>query len=425
LPAQVKLRERVFATLRRSFELSGFEPIDTPAFERLETLTGKYGEEGDKLIFKILRRGEQGKSGEVDLALRYDLTVPMARFYARNRQELSSPFKRYQIGPVWRADRPGRGRFREFYQCDVDIIGSDSELAEVEILATLAHAYKAAGLPGCVFQVNSRRVLDALLEVYGVPAEHRGGTTVALDKLDKIGVDGVMDELSERGLPAEARSRIRADLEASEVQSVVRERVAALEHGQAGLANLDDICALAGPLMPAGTTIAFSPFLARGLDYYTGMVFEVFHKDLPIAIGSGGRYDNLIENLAGVSAPACGGSVGVERVIMLLEAEERRAPAASCDVMVTVWNRDGRADALQVTSMLREHGLRAEVFLGTGKLAKQLKRAGKQAIPCVVMRGPDEVAAGRATVKFLAGGEQATVDLDQLATVIKDRLSAG
>lgn len=423
LPAQVQLRERVFAAFRRTFTLNGFEPIDTPAFERLETLTGKYGEEGEKLIFKILRRGEWGKTGETDLALRYDLTVPMARFYARHRQDLAHPFKRYQLGPVWRADRPGKGRFREFYQCDVDIIGASSLLAEVDVVVTMAEAYAAVGLQGCVFQMNSRRILDALLEAYDVPADMRQGTTITLDKLDKVGVEGVAEELATRGLATAAIERIRADLTSSDAENVVRERVSGIENGRAGLAAFDEVRELAQALLPEGTSIRFSPFLARGLDYYTGIVFEVYHEGLNVAIGSGGRYDNLINDLAGVAEPACGGSIGVERVILILDELARTELAPRCDVMVAIWDDASRVDALRIAALLRQHGIRAEVFLGEGKIAKQLKRASRQNIPCVVLRGPDEVAASRATVKFLTKSEQETVALDELPAAIQRRLS--
>jgi histidyl-tRNA synthetase len=414
LPEQFRFRERNLAIIKRALELSGFEPIETPAFERLDTLVGKYGQEGEKLIFKILRRGELGKSGEADLALRYDLTVPLARVYARHRGQLLPPFKRYQIGPVWRADRPGRGRYRELFQCDIDIVGSGSLLAEVEILLTLAAAYRAVGLEGVVFHLNSRLVIDALLQAYAVPPEQRKRATIALDKLDKIGVDGVCKELAANGLAPDTIDRIGHDLTAQDAGEVVRSRVSDIPLGRDGLAAIEEVQRLFGAAGETGSSLIFAPFLARGLDYYTGCIWEAYHEALPAAIGSGGRYDNLIGDLAGGETPAVGGSIGIERVLLLLESSQKPKPARSCDVMVTVWDAAGYADALAIVGRLRRTGIRTEPFLGTENLSAQLRHAAKRGVLCVVLRGPEEVAAGEVALKLLGTGEQRRVALSSL-----------
>jgi histidyl-tRNA synthetase len=265
LPDVVTRRERAFATIREVFHRHGFDPLDTPAFERLEVLTGKYGEEGDQLIFKILRRGEHEATGEADLALRYDLTVPLARVVARYGSQLPTPFKRYHIAPVWRADRPGKGRFREFFQCDVDTVGSDSLLADASTIAVVCDALAALGLSGFRVQLNSRQALHGLIEAYGVPADRETDTLVALDKLAKIGVDGVGAELAERGLPTAAIDALVTDLATDDLADRIRERLATTERGTRGLAEVDGVLGL----LPDNLPVTWEPVLARGLSYYT------------------------------------------------------------------------------------------------------------------------------------------------------------
>ena len=420
LPAEVSRREEAFATIRRAFAAHGFEPLDTPAFERLEVLTGKYGEEGDQLIFKILRRGEHEATGEADLALRYDLTVPLARVVARYGSQLPMPFKRYHIAPVWRADRPGKGRYREFFQCDVDIVGSDSLVADAATIVAVADVLEALGLSGFRVQLNSRRALAGLIEAYGVPAELEGEALIALDKLDKIGADGVARELVDRGLPTAAVDTLVADLGSGDLEGRVRERLAASDEGRAGLAEVDELVALTGTL--PGGELAYSPVLARGLSYYTGPVFEVVHDDLAATIAAGGRYDGLIGMFQGQDVPATGGSLGIERILLLLEqqAEEASGP----EVLVTVLDDDGRADALRLAQRLRGEGLRVDLYAGRGKLGKQLKYADRRAIPLAVIRGAEERDAGRVAVKDLASGEQDTVAEDELVAHLRRALEA-
>jgi histidyl-tRNA synthetase len=408
LPDEVSRRERAFAAIREAFQAHGFEPLDTPAFERLEVLTGKYGEEGDQLIFKILRRGEHEATGEADLALRYDLTVPLARVAARYGSQLPTPFKRYQIAPVWRADRPGKGRFREFFQCDVDTVGSDSLVADATTLVAVADVLDRLGLSGFRVQLNSRGALHGLIEAYGVPETLEASALVALDKLDKVGADGVAAELVERGLPTSAVDALVADLASDDLEDRVRERLAATERGRAGLAEVDEVQRLVGTL--PGGTLAYAPVLARGLSYYTGPVFEVVHDGLDATIAAGGRYDGLIGMFQNQPVPATGGSLGIERILLLLEQQEDAAARRGPDVLVTRLDEDSSPDALTVAQRVREAGFSADVYAGgSGKLGKQLKYADRRGVRVAVIRGADERAAGTVAVKDLATGDQATV----------------
>jgi len=412
LPAEVSRRERAFVTIRAAFDAHGFEPLDTPAFERLEVLTGKYGEEGDQLIFKILRRGEHEATGEADLALRYDLTVPLARVVARYGSQLAMPFKRYHIAPVWRADRPGKGRYREFFQCDVDTVGSDSLVADAATLQAVADVLDRLGLSGFRIQLNSRKALHGLIEAYGVPEELEGSALVALDKLDKIGADKVAAELVERGVPSSAVETLAADLGAEDLTDRVRERLAGTERGRDGLAEVDRVLELVGDV--PGGAVGFAPVLARGLTYYTGPVFEVVHDGLRATIAAGGRYDGLIGMFQGQDVPATGGSLGIERILLLLEQQEQSASHGP-DVMVTVMDDDAAADALALAQRLRGHGFTADVYAGGGKLGKQFKHADRRAARVALIRGADERAAGTVAVKELASGEQTTVAEADLA----------
>jgi histidyl-tRNA synthetase len=407
LPAEVARRERAFAAIRAAFHAHGFEPLDTPAFERLEVLTGKYGEEGDQLIFKILRRGEHEATGEADLALRYDLTVPLARVAARYGSQLAMPFKRFHIAPVWRADRPGKGRFREFFQCDVDTVGSDSLVADATTLVAVADVLDRLGLAGFRIQLNSRAALHGLIEAYGVP-EHLDATAlVALDKLDKIGVDGVARELRDRQVPSDAVEALVDDLAADDLGERVRERLGASERGRAGLAEVDEVLRLVGEV--PGGTIAYAPVLARGLSYYTGPVFEVVHDGLDATIAAGGRYDGLIGMFQNQQVPATGGSLGMERILLLLEQQEDAGARHGPDVLVTLMDDDGAPDALRLAQRLRAEGFATDVYAGSGRLGKQLKYADRRGVRIAVIRGADERAAGTVAVKDLASGDQTTV----------------
>lgn len=416
LPKDVKSREWAFGVVKGVFESFGFLPIDTPAFERLETLMGKYGKEGEKLIFKILKRGELAESGEADLALRYDLTVPLVRFFAEFQNKLPRPFRRYQISPVWRADRPGKGRFREFYQCDVDVIGSTSLLADAEVILALTKSLSCLNLSGCVVRLNSRKVLAGLLEVYGVPQDLKQGTLIAFDKLDKIGVTGIVQELKDRGLTEAAVNQIKEDLSKKDAP---RNRIEASLTGKQGLEEVDEVASLVAPLLIDGK-IEFSPFLARGLDYYTGPIFEIYLQGAPGAIASGGRYDNLVGGFTGKQVPACGGSLGIDRILStLLTDDKSRKYVLRPQVFVTVWDCTSRAEALRIATELRDEGVTVEVYLEDGKIGNQVRLASERKAMYCLFYGPDEHSRQEVTLKNLSTGEQMSMKREKIAETFK------
>jgi histidyl-tRNA synthetase len=437
LPQDVRRREYVIGVISDVYRRYGFEPLETPALENIETLTGKYGEEGNKLIYKVLRRGEGEASGEADLALRYDLTVPLARVVAEYRAALPKFFKRYQIQPVWRADRPARGRFREFYQCDVDILGSKSVVVEAELCAAVSEVLTKLGFADFVLRMNHRQVLSAMLSAAGVPAERAGDALVSLDKLDKIGRAGVEQEFTNRGIDAAAATRLLdlferlSDAEAGPdsgraTNDAVLDALAAFigptdEAGAAGLADLRAIGTLAAST-PAAGRIRFDPSLARGLSYYTGAIMEIAVPDLAGSLGGGGRYDNLVGMFLGQDVPACGFSLGLERIIVVM-TERAMFPAgieiAPADVMVTLWNADRIADSLALAAELRAAGLRVDVYPEPDKIGKQFKYAGTRGIPKVAVLGDDEVARGDIAIKDMVTGEQRTVTRATAAAAIR------
>lgn len=423
MPDDARFRDRVFATVKGVFAAHGFEPMETPAFERIETLSGKYGEEGDKLIFKILKRGDKEATGLADLALRYDLTVPAMRAYANNRNALPRIFKRYQIGPVWRADRPARGRFREFYQCDVDIIGSDARLADIEVLVTLADVLEALTLAGYRIRLNSRHVLKGMMTVYGVPDALSQNVTTVLDKFDKIGMDGVIAGLADLGLPEPAYDAMAADLAAPDFEERLRKRLADDDDGRLGLDEADEVVAHVATQLPNGT-IEFDPILARGLDYYTGPIFEFTAPGGAGSIGGGGRYDNLAGMFLRDTVPVCGGSLGIERILMVLRDRETANPPARVDVYVTVWEPADAADALELARRLRAAGISAELDLAGGRIGKQMKAADNRRASVVLMRGPDEKAAGTVVLKHMTSGDQQTVAENDMVGVAQGLLDA-
>jgi histidyl-tRNA synthetase len=434
LPDDIRRREYVVDIVRNVYERYGFEPLETPAFENIETLLGKYGEEGNKLIFKILKRGEHEHTGEADLALRYDLTVPLARVVAQYQNELPKFFKRYQIQPVWRADRPARGRFREFYQCDIDAIGSKSLLAEVEVLASVCEVLTRLGFADFVVRLNHRQALTALLECAGVAETLHGDALIALDKLDKIGVDGVEEELHRRGLDVTARRAFldffRGTVRDEGVQhrnlERLRELVKGHPVGQSAVDELDEIVRLAENTTAHGR-IRVDASIARGLSYYTGAIMEIAVPDLGSSLGAGGRYDNLIGMFLGRDVPACGFSLGLERIIVVM-TERRMFPpdlaGSGVDVMVTIWNDESRADAVALAGELRQAELRVDVYPDVDRLGKQFKYAASRRMPFVAIVGDDERARGEVALKDLRSGEQTAVPRAEAARFIASRLSS-
>jgi len=428
-PADVLLRRRTFTAVQDAFERHGFEPFDTPAFERLEVLTGKYGEEGEQLIFRILRRGDHAASGEADLALRYDLTVPLARVVARYGSQLPMPLKRYQIASVWRADRPGRGRFREFTQCDIDIAGSDSLVADASVVLAIVDALGAIGLDGTTVHLNDRDVLHGLVSAYGIPESLGTSALTALDKLAKVGPDGVAAELAERGVAPEAVELLRADLTAADPSAAVVERVRSDERGREGLARVEALLAL---LPDAGATVVHDPVLARGLGYYTGTVFEVTHPALESSIAGGGRYDGLIGMFGDEPVPAVGGSLGLERILLILaeqaaaRAGDGEAPVApGPDVLAVVLDPEEAGDVLAVAARLRAAGIGVDVYAGEGRMKKQFRHADRRRARFVLVRGESERAAASVTLKELATGEQTTLPETDAVRFLTEALGRG
>lgn len=442
LPDDVRRREYVVRTVREVYESYGFEPLETPAFENIETLLGKYGEEGNKLIFKILRRGEHEGSGEADLALRYDLTVPLARVVAQYQSELPRFFKRYQIQPVWRADRPARGRFREFYQCDIDAIGSTSPVVEAELMAAVSEVLGRLGFADFTIRLNDRRVLDAIFG--SLPREQRPGALIAIDKWDKIGPHGVRQELLQRGVtPVQASVLVAffGDVQDAEMQpggataSLAEDNAAWLDRLKAqfpasadAVASLTEILSLA-QATAAGGTVRIDPSLARGLSYYTGAIMEIAVADLPGSLGGGGRYDNLIGMFLGRDIPACGFSLGFERILVVME-ERGMFPSeiatSASNVVVVCHFELARMEALRFAGELRSVGLHAEVFPDSGKsLEKPLKYAKSRSIPLMAILGENELATHSVTVKQLETREAFVSPRELAAKAIKERVSLG
>jgi histidyl-tRNA synthetase len=413
LGADVERREHAFDVIRSVFTTYGYEPLQTPAFERLDVLMGKYGDEGDKLVFKILRRGEHEASGEADLALRYDLTVPTARVLAAYGSQIPLPYKRYAIGLVWRADRPGKDRYREFAQCDLDTLGSSSILADAEALCAQHDALAALGLPQFRILLNSRRVLAGLLEAFSVPGEIGSQVLISLDKLDKLPAAEVVEELAGRGLDAGLGGELVDTLTAPDSTDRVRIVLKRTEAGTAGLDEVDTLLSLVSGQIPA-ERIAFTPRLVRGLSYYTGPIWELVAAGISGSIGSGGRYDHLIEQLGGPDVPATGSSIGVERILPLLP--DAGAPAhARLDVAVTVMAPGLASDAFGLAASARAAGLRSSVYLGSsGKLGRQLKWASDAGARWCLIYGEQERQAGVVTVRDMRSGEQAEVPVTEL-----------
>ena len=435
LPEDVRKREYVIGVIKEVYERYGFEPLETPAVENIETLLGKYGEEGNQLIFKILKRGVHESTGEADLALRYDLTVPLARVVAEYRDKLPKFFKRYQIQPVWRADRPARGRYREFYQCDVDVLGSRSVIVESEICAAACEVLTKLGFNDFSVRINHRKALTGILAVAGVALDQHEPALIALDKLDKIGREGVEKEFASRGIDPRAGANLLnlfsalTELEhaaniADQTQQAVNkaslgrivEFVGDNELGAQGVDELQSILDFAEAI-GIGNRLKIDPSLARGLSYYTGAIMEINVKDLAGSLAGGGRYDNLVGMFLGHDVPACGLSLGLERILVVMSEKEMfplQLVSAPADVMVAIWNEETMAESLGVAQWLRAHGLRVDLYPEADKLGKQFKYASSRSIPFVVVIGDDERAQGKVAVKNMSTGEQQAVSPEEV-----------
>jgi histidyl-tRNA synthetase len=433
LPRTMLRREQVIDTIKEVYRSYGFEPLETPACERLDVLLGKYGEEGDQLVFKILHRGEkleralaaenvsEGDLG--DMGLRYDLTVPLARVVAAYQNEIPRYFKRYQIQPVWRAERPQKGRFREFFQCDVDIVGSTSLLVEVEATSAVATVLERLGFVDFRIRLNHRKIISGLIEVAGIPSELAGSAITAIDKLDKIGITGVRAELLERGVAEEPAERLVMLLGLGEgsnedVMRRLHETFASCEVGRVGVEDLEALLRYA-ERSPAAKYLSLDPFLARGLSYYTGPIFEIQVADLSGSLGGGGRYDNLVGMFLGRQIPACGFSIGLERILVVMEERGMFDDSGvGADVMVGVWDDSLAGEAIALARELRAAGLHVDLFPDRDKVGKQMKYADGRGYPCVALIGPDEAAEGVVAVKDLRTGEQTKVSRGDVADLL-------
>jgi len=414
LPVDVRKREYVIGIIKQVYESYGYEPLETPAVENIETLMGKYGEEGNQLVFKILKRGEKlaqsasFSSSErdesrslndlADLALRYDLTVPLARVVADRRNELPKFFKRYQIQPVWRADRPARGRFREFYQCDVDAIGSSSVIVEAEIITAASDILDRLGFDDFVVRINHRQLLSQMASDAGISNENEA--FVALDKLDKIGVEGVKNDLLSRGIDGATAGKF--------LSSVT---------GDVTFPELNRVIALCN-----SPRVKIDPSLARGLSYYTGTIMEINVPDIAGSLGGGGRYDGLIGMFGKEQIPACGFSLGLERILVVMDERGMFPPeiaeSRAADVMVTIWNDETIPDSLRLADDLRKQNLRVLVYPEADKLGKQVKYADSTGVPFVCLLGPDEIENGVAKLKNMRTGEETTGPAVEIFPVI-------
>ena len=432
LPLAVLRRNYVIGVIERVYQRYGFEPLETPVMERLETLLGKYGDEGDQLIFRVLKRGEsltralQAGAGENELSdggLRYDLTVPLARVVAAYRQDLPRIFKRYQIQPVYRADRPEKGRFREFYQCDVDIVGTASQIAEAEVLGAVAEVLQELGFrqpADFAVRLNHRGVLRGLLGVAGVPEALEGAALVALDKLDKIGAEGVRRELDGRGLAPEATAALLGSMEALPAGSEqrlawLRGLLAGHEVGTAALGELERVLAYAQQ-GPAAVHLLVDPYLARGLSYYTGPIFEIAFAGLKGSGGGGGRYDDLVGMFCGQKIPACGFSLGLERILLVLE-ERGMFPErleGQPQVLVTQFDQSTATASLALAHRLRGAGIRVDLYPEFDRYGKQFQHAERRQIRYALLVSPRELAGGVAALRDLQTGDQQDIPADEV-----------
>ena len=439
-PVEMARRNYIFQTIRDVYALYGYRQIETPAMENLSTLLGKYGEEGDKLLFKILNSGDflakapqellQGEGNAARLStkicekgLRYDLTVPFARFVVQHREELQMPFKRYQIQPVWRADRPQKGRYREFYQCDADVVGSSSLLCEVELVQIIDEVFRRLGIRVAV-KINNRKILAGIAEAIGEP-ERIVDITVAIDKLDKIGLDNVNAELLANGLSQDAVDKLQPILQLTgsntDKLQAIKQVLQSSPTGLKGIEEVEFVLDKVEAMQPTAQ-IELDLTLARGLNYYTGCIFEV--KALDVEIGSitgGGRYDNLtgIFGLPGLSG--VGISFGADRIYDVLNqlALYPQDAVSGTSLLFINFGEAEAAQAMDYARQARAAGVPTEVYPDSVKMKKQMSYANAQQIPFVALIGADELAAGKLTLKNMISGEQQLVTIDEALSIIK------
>lgn len=435
MPAEMARRNYIFDTIRDVFKTFGFEPIETPSIENLSTLMGKYGEEGDKLLFKVLNSGDFMKDVDFtqeyhkvapkicERGLRYDLTVPFARFVVQHRDQIAFPFRRYQIQPVWRADRPQKGRYREFYQCDADMIGSESLLNELELVQMVDEVFRRLGINVCL-KINNRKVLAGIADLIGAP-DKLVDITVAIDKLDKIGLENVQKELAERGLTPEQVQALNPVFELNGTASEKISQLQALFAGnETGLKGVEELSTLFSYIETAGIRcqVELDLTLARGLNYYTGAIFEV--KALDVAMGSisgGGRYDNLTGIFGMPNVSGVGISFGADRIYDVL-TELDKFPATlgqSAKVLFINFGPTEQAHCIRYAAQLRSQGISTLIYPESAKMKKQMDFANKKLIPYVILIGETEIANNTLTLKNMTTGEQQTLDINQVADILK------
>ncbi len=441
-PAEVAKRNYIIQNIKEQFEKFGFQPIETPSFENSDTLMGKYGEEGDRLIFKILNSGDFLKKADQkafeakdslkitpsisEKALRYDLTVPFARYVVQHRNEIEFPFKRYQIQPVWRADRPQKGRFREFFQCDADVVGSTSLWQEVEFVQLYDAVFSSLGLNGVTIKINNRKVLSGFAEVIG-ESDKLIDFTVALDKLDKIGEEGVKKEMQEKGISLEAIQKIQRvfDLKGNfaEKIKVLQTILSASEVGKKGIEELEFINMSIEALGLETATLDLDVTLARGLNYYTGAIYEVAApKEVQMgSIGGGGRYDDLTGIFGLKDVSGVGISFGLDRIYLVLEELDLFPETVSKNIEALFINF-GESEglyAMKAVKALRKAGIAAELYPDEAKMKKQMTHANRRDIPFVILAGKEEIEQQQFTLKNMKSGEQFTVSQQELIEKLK------
>lgn len=423
LPQKMLLRQYVIGQVEQVFQRFGFEPLQTPVLELSETLMGKYGEDAEKLIYDARHR-----EGKEELSMRYDLTVPLTRVVAMY-PDLPKPFKRYQIAPVFRAERPQKGRYREFYQCDADIVGSKSMLADAEVVTVIYSVLKQLGFKAFITKINNRKILTGIGQYAGVPNEMLGGLYRLIDKLDKIGADGVREEMAKSQIPATVIDKMM-DLIAIPPGNFgeARERLGDVKIAMEGLDELEQLAAFLGDAGIPRDNYQFDFSMVRGLAYYTGPIYETLVTEPKIgSLSGGGRYDELLGLFSHQSLPMTGTSFGIERIIDVMD-ELAMYPAnvgkTVTQVLVTVFNRDLVGASVRIANELRSAGINTELGLEFDGLGKQLKYAAAKSIPFAVIVGPDENAARQATLRDLASGEQSLIDQSKLAEAVKAKVQS-
>ena len=442
-PEEIAKRNYIFDTIKDTFKKFGFQPIETPSFEKSETLLGKYGEEGDRLIFKILNSGAKVKNADLNAleegnlarfsnslsekALRYDLTVPFARYVVQHQNEITFPFKRYQIQPVWRADRPQHGRFQEFYQCDADVVGANSLWQEVEFVQLYDEVFTKLGLHGVTIKINNRKILSGIAEVIGA-SDKLIDFTVALDKLDKIGEQGVKDEMIAKGISETAINRLQPLFSFSgDLETKLSQLRTLLADSKIGLEGVDDLSFIFEAINEIGlgtATLDLDVTLARGLNYYTGAIFEVAAPEgvKMGSIGGGGRYDDLTGIFGLKDVSGVGISFGLDRIYLVLEALDL-FPDTTKDHLEVLFINFGDKEALyclKAIKKMRQEGINVELYPSDAKMNKQMKYANNIDVPYVVLVGSKEMEANEFTIKNMKTGEQNTKTLDALLSLLSE-----